>query len=527
MTQQDTLLELWKTTAQLNRLEDACPHFVRSAQKWGDVDRLLIVRWESELGFLEPLVDYSPDNADAILRKQKCEPSLITELKRLFGGRPVLKIDDRSQMPTKFLEMFSISAAADKSLWLGLLKPDNNLEAVALLELRPQASAGNALGNELAGSFPAFFFEGISALAAVLERESLVRRLGQMREAAEAEKNAILAKLGRQDLNAETIVGADRGLKRVFERLEMIASAGTPVLLIGETGSGKALVARSIHNRSGRASQPFLRFNCGAVTSELLETQLFGGREAGAFERVSGGTIFLDDIHLLTASAQSRLITLLDRGIIESPKTRKSKMIDVRVVVATDRDLSGEIAGSQFSEELWYKLALFPIRLPSLRERLDDLPELALHFAKRTASRFGLPFVAPTERDLEFLKGYSWPGNVRELGTVIDRAALLGNGKSLDVMTALGVPDGAILAPDWNAKSAARQSGKTRRQAIGTIDSLDEVVRQYLEYVLDATGGRIEGPNGAAALLDVNPNTLRSKLKKLGLNSRDFKNRNG
>ena len=522
------MLELWKTAGQEDRLQDASPVLLRFIQNWGTVERLLVVRWEPELDFLEPLIDFSPEKNDATFRKQKCDPGMMTELKRLFDDRTAVKIDKPSQIPARFLEMFSLSqpfeSSTDSLLWLGRLNPEKAIEAFVLLELRPHDKPLKQNDvDKNTDDFFVFFLESLTVLAAVLKREWKIRRLNQRREAVEAEKDAILTKLGRQDINSETIIGADRGLKRVFERLEMIAATGTPVLLIGETGSGKALVARSIHNRSGRASLPFLRFNCAAVPSELIESQLFGSKQPGAVERAGGGTLFLNDVHLLTASAQSRLLTLLDRGMISQSETSQSKMVDVRVIVATDHDLGVNVAESGFNEELWYRLALFPIRLPALRERVDDLPELALHFAKRAAARFGLPVVLPTDYDIAFLKSYSWPGNVRELGTVLDRAALLGNGKSLDVVTALGVPNDAILAADWNENQKQRSIRRNRWAAFQEVERLDDFVRRYLEHVLDITAGRIEGPNGAAILLDVNANTLRSRLKKLGIDSRQFK----
>ena len=551
------LLEFWKTAGQEDRLEDACPLLLSSARIWGEIKRLLIVRWEPELGFLEPLVDFSANKNDTAPRKQNCEPGIIAELNRLFDAQIAVKIDDITQVPPQFFDLFPMSETLQTqsqqtpmqvpmplplrhSLWLGRLNPDKGVEALVFLELqshREQAANINAAmqKNQTAGcdakkspasnddtaGFYAFFSECVPLLTAVLRRELKIRRLNQRREAIEAEKDAVLAKFGRQDINSETIVGADRGLKRVSERIDTIAATGTPVLLIGETGSGKALVARSIHNRSGRASLPFVRFNCAAVSPERLESQLFGA-ESGVFERVGGGTIFLNDVHMLTTAAQSRLLTLLDRGLIKHPGTSQARMIDVRVIVATDRDLGAGVADSKFNEELWYRLAPFPIRLPALRERLGDLPELATHFARRAASRFGLPVVLPTERDIEFLKTYSWPGNVRELGTVIDRAALLGNGKSLDVATALGVPNDAISSTDWHADQQ-RISQRNRWAAFQEVEPFDDLVRRYLEFVLGITNGKIEGPTGAASLLNVNPNTLRSKLKKLGMKSSLFK----
>ena len=298
--------------------------------------------------------------------------------------------------------------------------------------------------------------------------------MAALREAAEADKRSLLTKLGRKDLG-ETIVGVESGLRAVMERVELVARSDAPVLIFGETGTGKELIARAIHTRSARRNGPFDRVNCGAIPPELIDSQLFG-HERGAFtgavearrgwfERADGGTLFLDEIGELPPAAQVRMLRILQDGWMERVGGEKPINVDVRIVAATHRDLASMVAEGRFREDLWYRIAVFPIVLPPLRERREDIAQLAPHFAERAATRFGLAPVVPTAEDLALLAAYSWPGNVRELAAVIDRAAILGDGKRLDVATALGVgagPPPAPPDPDRPRATPARWGGSPR-----------------------------------------------------------------
>jgi transcriptional regulator with GAF, ATPase, and Fis domain len=300
---------------------------------------------------------------------------------------------------------------------------------------------------------------------------------------------------------ADTVVGADGGLAQVMQRVEQVARADVPVLVLGETGSGKEVVAREIHHRSARAKGPFLRVNCGAIPPELVDSELFG-HERGAFtgaiavrkgwfERADGGTLFLDEIGELPAAAQVRLLRVLQDGSIQRVGGQDTHTVDVRIVAATHRDLTALQRAGAFREDLWYRISVFPIRLPPLRERKVDLPALARVFAARAGQRLhGRPLV-PTPADLTLLQRYDWPGNVRELAAVIERAAILGGGDHLDVSAALGVAPAPPAEPT------------------------DE--RGRIEATLERCLGRIEGPFGAAAALGEKPGTLRSRMRRLGI----------
>jgi hydrogenase-4 transcriptional activator len=366
-------------------------------------------------------------------------------------------------------------------------------------------------------------------LAVALDNDARLHEIASLREAAEAERNTLLRRMGRKDVG-ETIVGEESGLLHVMERVEMVSRSDVPVLILGETGTGKELVARAIHNRGDRHNGPFIRVNCGAIPRELIDSQLFGHEKGsftgasdtrqGWFERADMGTLFLDEIGELPLDAQVRLLRVLQDGFVERVGGAHLIRVNVRVVAATHRDLAGMVREATFREDLWYRIAVFPILLPPLRERPEDIPAMARHFAERAAVRFGLATVMPTESDFVLLQSYDWPGNIRELGTVIDRAAILGNGRRLELAAALG------LAAPQPSQATILMTGSNVRDASPTSSSvatLDAAMRQHIEAALRATQGRVEGAYGAAKLLAINPHTLRARMRKLGIDWSNFR----
>jgi transcriptional regulator with GAF, ATPase, and Fis domain len=373
----------------------------------------------------------------------------------------------------------------------------------------------------------------LEPFAVALENHERVHELARLREALEADKRALLSRLDRQDLT-DAIVGHESGLRGVMQRVEQVAATDAPVLLFGETGTGKEVVARAIHARSSRAKAPIVRVNCGALPPGLVDSELFGherGSFTGAvntrqgwFERADGGTLFLDEIAELPPDAQVRLLRIVQDGTFERVGGQKPITVDVRIVAATHRDLRAMVVDGKFREDLWYRLSVFPIQLPPLRERVEDIPALASHFARRAGLRLGGSPLALSAADLALLLRYPWPGNVRELAAVIERAAILGEGRELRIAGALGVstdataPAGVPVAVPPTAHGSPHTQASERQH-----ESLNDVTRQHIERALAAAHGRIEGPFGAARQLGINPQTLRARMRKLGIDWRRFR----
>jgi len=399
-------------------------------------------------------------------------------------------------------------ALGARSVICGGLVRDSEPEGVVAWRLQHGAEADERISTLLASA--------LEPLAVALDTSNRFHELESLRLAAEADRQRALRRLGRDSLD-EPIIGLDGGLRAVMERVGIVAPSDVPALILGETGSGKEVVARAIHERSTRKDGPFLRVNCGAIPPELIDSQLFGHekgsftgateRRQGWFERADGGTLFLDEIGELPLEAQVRLLRVIQEGTLERVGGQDMIRVDCRIVAATHRDLPEMVRAKRFREDLWYRVAVFPLVLPPLRERREDLPALARHLVQRAALRFGLPEFEITEADIAALGAYDWPGNVRELAAVIDRAALLGQGHRL----ALGAAMGSVPS-SWTDRAPT-----PRTAPVSSGLSLDDAVRAAITSALERSHGKVEGPGGAAELLHINSNTLRSKMRKLGV----------
>ena len=352
-------------------------------------------------------------------------------------------------------------------------------------------------------------------------------------------QNAYLQEEIKATHNVDEIVGQSRALTEVLEQVRLVAPTDSSVLLLGETGTGKELVARAVHLASKRRDRPLIKVNCAALPVGLIESELFGHekgaftganeRRMGRFELANGGTIFLDEIGELPLETQVKLLRVLQEREFERLGGRQSLRVDVRVIAATNRDLPKAIAEGTFRQDLFYRLNVFPVRIPALRERREDVPLLVHWFARRFAAKIGRRVDRVPRATMDRLLAYPWPGNVRELENVIERAVILSNGPELDVAPELlpvsasvpadaqGRPDGARAV----AASAAPPAGGGPPAATAAEDedetSLEAIERSHIVAALHETGWRIDGPSGAARLLDVNPSTLRSRMKKLGI----------
>jgi len=328
---------------------------------------------------------------------------------------------------------------------------------------------------------------------------------------------------GDPPIDEERLIGGETGLAAVMARARMVSRSSAPVLLFGETGTGKEIVARVIHEHSAFRRGPFRRVNCGAIAPDLVDSELFGheagaftgaiARRKGWFEQADGGTLFLDEIGELAPAAQVRLLRVVQDGEVVRVGGERPIRVRVRIVAATHRDLPSMVEAQRFREDLYYRVSVFPIVIPPLRDRPGDTRAFAEYFAERAAGRFGLRPVPVSDADVRVLAGYHWPGNVREMAAVIDRAVLIGQGQTLEVAAALvhGVAPTTMARP--NVVDAAP----------APIEPLETVIRRHVETALLATHGRVEGPLGAARLLRVNPHTLRARMRKLTIAPRAFR----
>ena len=320
-------------------------------------------------------------------------------------------------------------------------------------------------------------------------------------------------------ISGDEIVGARQGLKDVMEMVQQVAPLNSHVMLTGETGVGKEVIANAIHYASPRREGPLVKVNCGAMPESLIDSELFGHEKGaftgairskrGRFERAHGGTLFLDEVGELPAAAQIRLLRVLQDGRIERIGGRDPIEVDVRIVAATHRNLSGMVRGGRFREDLWFRLNVFPIHIPPLRQRKSDIPALVHHFIDRKRKTFNLtdyPVLAPGA--MEKLTAYAWPGNVRELENMVERALIRYHSRSETHFLRFDDLTTDLLDPP--APSRVDEN-------LGRLPSLDEAMRQHIEKVLRSTNGRIQGENGAAAILDIHASTLRSRMQKLGM----------
>jgi transcriptional regulator with GAF, ATPase, and Fis domain len=306
------------------------------------------------------------------------------------------------------------------------------------------------------------------------------------------------------------IIGSSDAWKNVFELVSHVAASDCTVLLYGETGTGKELVARSLHEASPRHNKHMVKVNCATLPANLIESELFGHekgsftgateRRIGKFEMAHRSTLFLDEIGELPLDLQVKLLRAIQEKEIERLGGNTSIKTDVRIIAATNRNLQNEIEAGRFRMDLYYRLNVFPITLPPLRERKEDIPSLVTHFMKEASTRCRKNVTGITQKALEQLIAYEWPGNVRELEHMIERAVLLTNGSSIK----------EVSLPVNNKKYL----NKIRQRDIPT---LQEVEREHVLYVLKQTNGKIHGPGGAAEVLKIPATTLASKIKKLGI----------
>jgi transcriptional regulator with GAF, ATPase, and Fis domain len=317
----------------------------------------------------------------------------------------------------------------------------------------------------------------------------------------------------------EKIIGSSRALESVLEIVERVAATDSTVLIQGETGTGKELIARAVHNLSTRSNRPFIRLNCAAIPLDLLESELFGhekgaftgaiAQKIGRFEMADHGTLFLDEVGDIPPALQPKLLRVLQEQEFERLGSGRTYRVNVRLVAATNRDLEEMVARNEFRSDLYYRLNVFPISLPPLRDRQDDIPELVNHFVDTFSRRMGKQIDSIPPQTMAAFKSYSWPGNIRELQNLIERAVILANDEMLPNPLPAAGPRPAT------ASSAALHTPRDSKPAVPR--TLRESERALVLQTLDATGWVIGGENGAAAQLGLKRTTLIDRMKRLGI----------
>jgi transcriptional regulator with GAF, ATPase, and Fis domain len=372
------------------------------------------------------------------------------------------------------------------------------------------AESGLRMAFDIAGKKPSVEMQQASLAE--------VRRVEERLEA----ENAYLRQEVAEVYHFGGIFGSSDAISSVFKQADQVARTDTTVLILGETGTGKELLARAVHSRSRRSERPLVRLNCAALPASLVESELFGhekgaftganAKRIGRFELADNGTIFLDEIGELPLELQSKLLRVLQEGEFERVGSSQAIKADVRVIAATNRNLNNAVRDKKFREDLYFRLNVYPIQMPPLRERKDDIGVLALAFLAETSRRLGRPLGLPATV-VTALQQYDWPGNVRELQNVVERAAVVSNGPMLEL------PDewaGLSARSSSDDRSAVLLRARTAEQDCETV-TLEQLEKQHIIRVLQLARWRIEGARGAASILGLKPSTLRSRMRRLGI----------
>ncbi len=343
-------------------------------------------------------------------------------------------------------------------------------------------------------------------IAIAVENALGYREIAELKEKLNKEKLYLEDEI-RSEYNFEEIIGDSASLKQVLKQVEVVAPTDSTVLILGETGTGKELIARAIHNRSGRSGSTFVKLNCAAIPSGLLESELFGhekgaftgaiATKVGRFELADGGSLFLDEVGDIPLELQSKLLRVLQEQEFERLGSTRTIRVNVRLVAATNRDLAQMVADKQFRSDLYYRLNVFPVTVPPLRERQEDIPLLVRYFAQKYARRMNKLIESIPAETMSVLSKYHWPGNIRELENLIERSVILSQGPELHV------PLGELKAPVT--------------AAVHTVTTLEAAEREHILRALRETNWVIGGPSGAAARLGMKRTTLQSKMQKLGI----------
>src|SRR5437879_3616523 len=418
-----------------------------------------------------------------------------------------------------------VALGAESYLGVPVLDPSGPLIGhLVILDDQPMTDPSRALA--ILRVFAARAGAELARLRADERLRAALAEVEMLRNRLQAE-NVYLQDEIHSEHNFDDMVGSSPALLEVLRKTEQVAPTDSTVLVYGETGTGKELIARAIHKRSPRRERPLVKVNSSAISAGLVESELFGhvkGAFTGAIEKRIGrfaladhGTIFLDEVGELPLETQVKLLRVLQEQEFEPVGSNQTVRVDVRVIAATNRDLEEAVRAGRFRADLFYRLNVFPLRVPPLRERASDIPQLAMFFLSRFAKRFGRQVDTIASETMDRLVSYPWPGNIRELQNVIERAVVLSRGPALELDRDL-LPGTAGPGPEPGVeRHAERDRPVAKSAASGLAAALEETERAHIVAALERADGVIEGPRGAAKILEMHPNTLRSRMEKLGI----------
>ena len=471
-------------------------------------DKVYLERSEPELAAMRMIARATKDHGermDVLVPYNKEARQAMAQLADVWRAGelpPVLVINNPCEEPVTRCMLQGLNEPWCSAMSLPLIIEDKIVGALALL-----AEGDNRYTEEHARLYSMLKDPFFVAMSNTLKHREVLK----LKDLISDDNRYLHNELRR--LSGDEIIGSNFGLSEVMKQVMKVAPMNSPVLLLGETGVGKDVIANAIHYSSARSDGPFVSVNCGAIPDTLIDSELFGhekgaftgalAQKRGRFERAHKGTIFLDEIGELPLPAQVRLLKVLQSKEIERVGGVKTIALDIRIIAATNRNLEEMVENGRFRQDLWFRLNVFPVHIPPLRERLSDIPALLQHFIDlkcRELKLSAIPLIAPGA--IDNLMAYPWPGNVRELENVVERALILN-------------PAGPLTFEHLSLHSPGEQMPVTKNKRV--LYNLDELLKSHIRLVLEMTNGKIHGADGAAAILGVNASTLRNRMKKLGI----------
>jgi transcriptional regulator with GAF, ATPase, and Fis domain len=482
-----------------------CVHYIKD---FIPVSEMSLSWLEPDMGIIHNLVNATPSGMTRVLPPIPVAKEIVKLIEGRFSEWQEVKIEnDPEQDPALKTVLTHYKTSEPSIMYMILVVEGTLLGTVGIL------AEGKGVFTRTHARLLSLLREPFAIAMSNALRYQEVLKLKDMLDAENRE-------LSRELLSTagDEIIGAEFGLAGVMEMVRQVAPLNSPVMLLGETGVGKEVIANAIHRLSPRADAPFIKVNCGAIPEGLLDAELFGhekgaftgaiAQKRGRFERADKGSIFLDEIAELPLQAQVRLLRVLQHKEIERVGGTQMIPVDVRIISATNKNLEALVRSGAFREDLWYRLNIFPIMIPPLRQRTEDIPALVHHFVEKKAKELKIHTPPPVSaQGVERLKAHHWAGNVRELENLIERELIRRRG--LDDTGSLVF--GNLSLPELREKKIdLPESGQV-------LVPLDEAMSQHIRKALRQTKGKIYGPGGAAEFLKVNPNTLRSRMRKLGI----------